>query len=179
MLVKRNLSERQTDRGKTMKGIREEEKVQETPCTSLVGIFLSLFFKKLFCTDSPVQFKCQKAKTKPGPWHGRIVLSISRGAEWQISSSAPARAGITFRIWHGDCAAGLQGCEENRGGGGGGVVFNFEKGSAEALLCYVLHGEAGSQSCPLGKQSGMPVPQTQLQASWVCFAPFSDAHEAL
>lgn len=50
-----------------MKGIREEEKVQETPCTGLVGIFLSLFFKKLFCTDSPVQFKCQKPKAKPGP----------------------------------------------------------------------------------------------------------------
>lgn len=40
---------------------------------------------------------------------------MSRGAEWQISSSAPARAGITFGIWQRDCAAGLQGFGENRG----------------------------------------------------------------
>lgn len=64
---------READRRKIMKGIREEEKAQETLCTGLLGIFLSLFiffFNSLFYFVLIVQckqFKCQKLKPKPGP----------------------------------------------------------------------------------------------------------------
>jgi len=77
MLVKGNGSE--TDIRKTMKGMREEERAQETPCTGLLGIFLSvyIYFNYFALIVQCKQFKCQKLKTKPGPQHGGAVLSTS------------------------------------------------------------------------------------------------------
>lgn len=86
MSVKGNISETQTEE-KTMKGIREEEKVQKTPCTGLLGIFSSLFLKLFYfvLVVQCKQFKCQKLKTKPGPWHGGAVFSTSNRRSWMAN----------------------------------------------------------------------------------------------
>lgn len=152
MLVKGNISERQTEE-KAMKGIREEEKVQKTPCTGLWGIFSSLFLK-LFYFVLVVQCKhskCQKLKTKPGPWHrGQFFPHPTRGGEWQTLPSAPAHTWNhpqDLAWWL--CCWTTGGWEEL--GWGWGCLFLWKGLRRGFAVCYVLHGGNGSQSCPLGK----------------------------
>lgn len=117
---------------------------------------------------------------KPGPQHRGIDLSTSNQSSQMadLTLSCCSRRSCsrgTFGIWYDDWAAGLQGCEENHGGG---CLFLWKGLGGGTSLCYILYGD-GFQSCTLGKQWGMPVPKTQLLGSWICFVSFPHVHKAL
>lgn len=164
-----------------MKGIREE-KVTETPCTGLLGIFVptSLLFKffyfvlMLWYKD----FYCQKLKMKPGPQYRGIGLSTSN--QWsQMADLTLSSCSHQGYLW--DLMWWLS-CWTTRlwGESWGRLFISLKRAQKRRFsLLHPVWREARFQSCTLGRQWGMPVPKTQLLGSWICFVPFSHVHKTL
>lgn len=157
-----------------------------TPCTGLLGIFVStsllLKFFYFVLILQYKQFNCQKLKMKPGPQHGGIDLSTSDQSS-RVSRPHPQLLlqelllqGYLWDLmwWLSFWTTGLWGKSWGR------LFISLKRAQKRHFsLLHPVWREAGFQSCTLGKQWGMPVPKTQLLGSWISFVPFPHVHKAL